>query len=222
METKSIDRPFELKAINDEGVFEGYGSVFGNIDSGADVVAPSAFKRTLREHKKAGTMPAMLWQHRPSEPIGVWTSMKEDDNGLHVTGQLAIKTVQGATAYELLKMKALTGMSIGYETVQSTIDDKKKIRTLTDLNLWEVSLVTFPANTAARVQAVKAADAIEQMKSLSDAEDFLRDSCSLSRHEATAFVSRLKAITQSDSGEGQKDDLSAHCYMLANRFLVSR
>ncbi|CAB4176365.1 COG3740 Phage head maturation protease [uncultured Caudovirales phage] len=219
MQTKSVDRPFELKALNEEGVFEGYGSVFGNLDTYADVVAPGAFKRSLREHKKSGTMPAMLWQHNPSEPIGVWTSMKEDSTGLYVSGQLAVKTDKGSMAYELLKMKALTGMSIGYETVQSTIDDKNKTRTLTDLNLWEVSLVTFPANGEARVQSVKAQEAIDQIKSLSDAEDFLRDSCSLSRHEATAFVSRLKAITQSDSGEGQKDDIAVACYRLANRFL---
>lgn len=184
MATKSMDRPFELKALNEEGAFEGYGSVYGTLDTYADVVASGAFKRTLREHKKAGTMPAMLWQHRPSEPIGVWTSMKEDGKGLFVTGQLAVKTSLGADAYELLKMKAINGMSIGYQTVQSTIDDKKKIRTLTDVDLWEVSLVTFPANTDARIQAVKA----EGIKTIREFEDFLRDEGGFSHAAAKAIA----------------------------------
>jgi HK97 family phage prohead protease len=171
METKRIARPFELKALEQDGSFSGYGSVFGNLDSYADIVAPGAFKKTLREHKKAGTMPALLWQHKPDSPIGVYTAMKEDEQGLYVEGNLALKTPLGLTAYELLKIKAITGLSIGYETKVSTYDDKKKTRTLTEVDLWEVSLVTFPANTSAMVDSVKSDD----IKTIREFEDFLRD-----------------------------------------------
>tara|TARA_R110000868_G_scaffold332147_2_gene593192 strand:- start:1709 stop:2383 length:675 start_codon:yes stop_codon:yes gene_type:complete len=224
MQIKTLDRPFELKALSEEGVFEGYGSTFGNVDSYDDIVAPGAFKATLREFKKANKMPAMLWQHKSDEPIGVWTSMKEDDSGLYVAGQLAVKTPQGATAYELMKLGAVGGMSIGYKTKQSIWDDKKKIRTLTELELMEVSVVTFPANTSAMIASVKGQEAIseiEAIKSESDAEDILRDA-GFSRQAAMAFLSRHRAITQSDSGEGHKDDLAAHCYALANRMLIGR
>lgn len=144
--------PFAVKSIGDTpGVFEGYGSVFGVIDSYRDVVAPGAFTRTLREDRK----PALLWQHDASCPIGVWLELKEDETGLYVKGQLA-ETDDGTDAYKLLKMGALSGLSIGFSTVASSTDETTGVRTLLDVKLWEVSLVTFPANDPARVSAVKA------------------------------------------------------------------
>src|SRR5574343_1923899 len=83
----------DIKAVADDGMIEGYGSVFGVQDDYDDVIAPGAFAATLKEHSKAGTMPAMLWQHCPDDPIGVWTAMIEDKTGLKVTGQLAMGTV---------------------------------------------------------------------------------------------------------------------------------
>lgn len=186
VETKRLERPFELKALEADGTFKGYGSVFGVKDQYADIVAPGAFKRTLREHKKAGSLPALLWQHNANQPIGAYSMMREDDTGLYVEGQLAVKTSMGSDVYELLKMKAVTGLSIGYVTRESTIDDKKKIRTLTDVDLWEVSLVTFPANTSALVQAVKAANNI---KTIREFEDFLRDVGGFSKEAAKAIAS---------------------------------
>ena len=196
MNTK--DFCFELKSINDTGTFEGYGSVFGVKDSYSEIVAPGAFAETLEKHKSAGTMPALLWQHRSGEPIGVYTSMSEDSIGLKVSGQLALKTSRGAEAYELLKMGAISGLSIGFMPREDSYDKLTGITTLKKVDLWETSLVTFPANDAARVQGVKSIESIEDLKS---AEQYLRDS-GLSRREAVAFIARVKCLGQSDSDEG--------------------
>lgn len=193
---KTRDFAFELKAISEDGAFEGYGSVFGVKDSYDEIVAPGAFAETLDAHKSKGTLPAMLWQHRGGEPIGVYTGMEEDSIGLKVRGQLALKTVRGAEAYELLKMKAINGLSIGFVTREDNYDRVSGVRTLKRVDLWEVSLVTFPANDAARVQGVKS---IEEFQSLRDAEIHLRDACGMSRAEARAFVSRVKCLGQRDA-----------------------
>ncbi len=178
--------PFEVKFADGEpaGVITGYGAVFGNLDSYRDVIVKGAFKDTLREHKKSGTMPAMLLQHGgfgmtadDDMPIGVWTKMEEDDTGLFVEGQLALDTQRGKEAYALLKMKprpALNGLSIGYAAKAWDVGTKpdEPRRMLKKVDLWEVSLVTFPANPKARVSGVKAADSV---KTIRDFEKFLRD-----------------------------------------------
>lgn len=203
MAIKTRDFGFELKAISEAGVFEGYGSVFGVKDSYDEIVAPGAFAESLLMHKSGGTLPALLWQHRGSEPIGIYTDMTEDNIGLKVTGQLAMKTVRGAEAYELLKMKAISGLSIGFATREDSYDRVTGIRTLKKLDLWEVSLVTFPANDAARVQGVKG---IEEIENLRDAERHLRDS-GMSRAEAVAFIARVKSLGQSDSDGGDMQQI---------------
>lgn len=194
MNHKSLDCRFEVKSLNADGHFEGYGSVFGVLDSYKDIVMKGAFVESLANHKSKGTMPSLLWQHNSDEPIGVYLEMSEDDHGLLVKGQLALKTQRGAEAYELLKMKAISGMSIGYVTDEEKYDKASGITTLSKLTLWETSLVTFPANDSARVSAVKS---IEEMKNLGDAESRLRDA-GFSRTEATAFVSRVKRLGQGD------------------------
>lgn len=145
-----------IKATGDDGSIEGYGSVFGVKDAYDDIIAAGAFKGSLAEHKAAGTMPAMLWQHEPDEPIGIWTEMVEDAKGLLIKGQLALDTVRGKEAHALLKMGALNGLSIGFVSKEWSYDRETDVRTLTKIDLWEVSLVTFPANGKARVTNVKA------------------------------------------------------------------
>lgn len=204
MNTKTLDFPFELKAITDAGTFTGYGSVFGVKDSYGDVVAPGAFADSLTAQKSAGRMPAMLWQHRSAEPLGVYTAMSEDSLGLKVEGQIALSTVRGAEAHALMKMGAISGLSIGYQTREDSYDKVTGINTLKKLDLWEVSLVTFPANDAARVQGVKT---IEVIESIRDAEKYLRDA-GLSRKEAVAFISRVKCLSQSESDDGAMQKLA--------------
>lgn len=145
-------KSFEVKLAADTGLLEGYASTFGNVDTYGDVVAPGAFLKSLAEHKAAGTMPAMLWQHSPDAPIGVWTDAREDDRGLKVTGRLTLDTKRGAEARALVKDGALA-LSIGFETRESEPENGRRV--LKDVKLWEISLVTFPANELARITAIK-------------------------------------------------------------------
>lgn len=213
MTTKTIDFACDLKATGDTGTFEGYGSVFSIEDKGGDIVAPGAFTETLAAAKAAGRFPAMLWQHRQAEPIGIYTSMVEDSIGLKVEGKLALKTARGAEAYELLKMGALSGLSIGYRVRDDSWDRVTGVRTIKKADLVELSLVTMPMNDAARVSSVKT---IEDLETLSDIERHLRDACGLSKTEATALVSRVKSvISRSDSGD--REPLAALAAALQRR-----
>lgn len=190
----------QIKAAGDDGTVEGYGSVFGVRDNYDDVIAKGAFIQSLKDHKAAGTMPAMLWQHDADKPIGVWTEMVEDEKGLRIKGQLAMETVKGKEAHALLKMGALNGLSIGFISKEWAYDRDTEVRTLTAIDLWEVSLVTFPANEKARVTNVKSADELQAPK---DAEKVLRDA-GFSKSDATAFVSRVMRM-----GEVRRDSVDS-------------
>lgn len=185
---------FEVKATGEDGMIEGYGSVFGHKDSYDDVIAKGAFVASLKAHKAAGTMPAMLWQHDSSQPIGVWSDMVEDERGLKIVGKLAMETVKGKEAHALLKMGALNGLSIGFMSKQWAYDRETEVRTLTEIDLWEVSLVTFPANEKARVTNVKS---IETLESIRDAEEILRER-GFSKTEAVALVAKIKGMGPGD------------------------
>lgn len=201
-----------IKATSDDGSVEGYGSVFGVKDAYDDVIAAGAFKATLAEHKAAKTMPAMLWQHDSGEPIGVWTDMVEDEKGLRIVGKLALDTVRGKEAHALLKLGALNGLSIGFVSKQWAYDRDTDVRTLTEIDLWEVSLVTFPANGKARVTNVKASDELATPK---DAERILRDA-GFSKSDATAFVSRVMRMGEQRS---ESADATAQAIKAAQRLL---
>lgn len=203
---------FEVRATGDDGTLEGYASVFGVKDLYDDVIAAGAFVRSLGEHKSAGTMPAMLWQHDPSEPIGVWTEMAEDAKGLKIKGRLALDTSRGKEAHALLKMGALNGLSIGFLSKQWAYDKDTGVRTLTEIDLWEVSLVTFPANGKSRITNVKSCDDLTAPK---DAERILRDA-GFSKADALAFVSRVMRM-----GEARRDsaDSTAVAIRAADRLL---
>jgi HK97 family phage prohead protease len=157
---------FELKEISDEGVISGYGSVFGVTDLGNDIVMKGAFNRTLNTGKTV----KMLWQHNREEPIGVWTDIKTDDHGLVLTGQLALNTQKGRETHELLKLGALDGLSIGFIAVDTEFNSKGE-REIKEVNLKEVSVVTFPMNEDATVMAVKSEHpdlTVEQIKEVSE------------------------------------------------------
>ena len=198
---KTFDCEFQVKTISDSGTFAGYGSVFGVKDAYGDIVAPGAFSDSLADHKARGRMPALLWQHRSAEPIGVYTGMAEDSVGLYVEGTLALTTMRGAEAHALMKMGALTGLSIGYQTRVETFDKVSQINTLHKVDLWEVSPVTFPANDAARIGVVKS---IEQLNNIRDAERYLCEA-GLSRTQARAFIARMKSLGQRDAGEDMQE-----------------
>ena len=202
----------QIKSAGDDGSIEGYGSVFGVRDQYDDVIAKGAFVATLAEHMAAGTMPAMLWQHDANEPIGVWSEMVEDEKGLRIVGKLALDTVRGKEAQALLKMGALNGLSIGFVSKQWAYDRETDVRTLTEIDLWEVSLVTFPANEKARVTNVKST---EELATPKDAERILRDA-GFSKSDATGFVSGVMRM-----GEARRDsaDSTAAAIKAATRLL---
>lgn len=142
-------------AADDAGTFTGYASVFGEPDTYGDTVKRGAFARTIRERKVTGG-PAMFWNHDSNLPIGVWSELVEDERGLRVTGQLVVETVKGAEAHALLKAGAVNGLSIGFRARKAERGPNGG-RVLTDIELVEISLVSLPAATKARVTNVKGA-----------------------------------------------------------------
>lgn len=171
---------FKADTVGDDGTFMGYGSVFGNVDSYKEIVAPGAFKSSLAELKTAGDVLPVLWQHDASKPIGGYTDLSEDSRGLKVSGFLLKDDVSLAReAYALMKARVVKGLSIGYFVRDDSQDEKTGIRTLKELDLREISVVTFPANEEAQVENVK--HAIQymikagQLPGVKDFEDFLRE-----------------------------------------------
>lgn len=151
---REMDFCHEIKAIEETGNFSGYGSVFGVTDAYGDSIAPGAFATSLQTWKTKKQTPAMLWQHDTREPIGVWLNLVEDEKGLYTEGKLSLETQRGREAYSLMKLGALRGLSIGFNVVKSEMD-KKGARTLTAIDLWEISPVTFPANQEAQIDTVR-------------------------------------------------------------------
>jgi len=193
----------EIKAYEDDdedsdyGKFEGYGSVFGNKDLGNDVIAAGAFTKSLAKKKPKDVK--LLYQHKSDMPIGVFDEIKEDEHGLVVKGRLALKTQAGAEAYELLKMGALDGLSIGFRVNPDEVsyDRRSNKRTIKEVELMEVSLVTFPMNPKAKVRSVKG-DEI----SVREWENGLRDAFQLSRSEAKVAAAAVhKSFEQRDADQ---------------------
>ena len=143
------DFRFELKSLTTEGTFEGLAAVYGNIDLGGDVIEPGAFAKTLTD--RGGEIP-ILWQHDPREPIGLG-KLNDTSQGLSVQGQLVLESPVAAKAHALMKARVLRGLSIGYDDIKSKIVDG--IRHLSEIKLFECSLVSFPMNELAQVSAVK-------------------------------------------------------------------
>jgi len=198
-----IDGRLEIKDLSQKGTFAGYGNVYNVVDEGNDIVATGAFTDSLVDLGSRKQMPALLWQHRSGSPIGAYQKVTEDKNGLYVEGMLALKTQQGMEAYELLKMNAISGLSIGFETKESFVDPKTQTRMITKADLWEVSLVTFPMNDQARIAQVKT---IEQLEDLNGAERYLREVGGVSRSEAKALCSRILSLARREVETTTRDD----------------
>ncbi|MDE3078981.1 MAG: HK97 family phage prohead protease [Paracoccaceae bacterium] len=136
--------------LTDGAVVEGYASLFGVADQGGDVVQAGAYAASLKAMAAAGRSVKLLWQHDPGQPIGIWDEVREDGRGLWVKGRLLTDVARGREAAALIAAGAIEGLSIGYRTVKAARDSKGQ-RLLTELELWEVSLVTFPMLAQARV-----------------------------------------------------------------------
>lgn len=164
--------PVELKLLDaaaDGGEIEGYGAIFGAADFGRDTIAPGAFTESLAAHSAGGTAPAMLWAHKQAEPIGRWLAMGEDARGLRVRGRLNRDTEAGAKAYAHIRAGDVTGLSIGYGVAPGGAKAVGSGRTLTRLELHEISAVTTPMHPAARITGVKS------LASRAELEDLLRE-----------------------------------------------
>ena len=176
MEHKSV--AFELKKEPDaDGVFEGYASVFGVVDQGMDVVERGAFTKSLG----SGRNVKMLWQHDSAQPIGVPDLLQEDERGLFVRGRLLKGIRQSEEAMVLMRAGAIDSMSIGYRVVEAAEEGGGRIRKLMHVDLFEISLVTFPMLEAAKITAMKSITTIREF------EGALRDA-GFSKTEAKAIA----------------------------------
>src|SRR5665213_2837544 len=138
-----------------DGTVEGYASLFGELDQARDMVMPGAFEASLK--KRGVRRVPMLFQHDPSEPVGVWLELREDIRGLYARGRLIPEVSRARELLSLLRAGAIDGLSIGFRTVKGNIDPRTRVRRLIAVDLWEVSIVTFPLLAGARVRAVKQA-----------------------------------------------------------------
>ena len=203
---KRLDIPFEIKSISDSGAFTGYGSVFGVKDSYSDIVIKGAFTNSLNQWKEKGRLPALLWQHKMDEPIGYYTKMVEDENGLYLEGQLLIDDDPLAKrAHAHMRAKSLSGLSIGYVLNDYDYDKEKSAFILKDIDLWEVSVVTFPANDEARIDNVKSIFESGDIPPPREIERVLRD-VGLSRTQAKAFMSEgYASLKQRDVSNSEEN-----------------
>lgn len=196
-----FDMPLSIKAVSESGEFSGYGSVFGVEDSYGDVVMPGAFQASLKHR-----MPAMLWQHAVNEPIGIYTRVEEDEKGLYVEGKLLVDTDPLAKrAHGHLKAGSLSGLSIGFNLKDYEYDPQLEVFKLKEIDLWEISLVTFPANEEARVMNVKHSLLQGETPAPRIVERLLRDA-GFSRQQAKAFMAKgYGALDQREAEKGAED-----------------
>lgn len=201
METKHFAlNDMEVKEDGDARSIEGWASVYDYTDSQKDIVVRGAFGKSLKNGK-----PAMLWQHKMDCPIGVWDVAEETDKGLLVRGRI-LDTAHGNDAYKLAKAGAIKGLSIGYTPKRQEFDRDKGTRKLLEVELHEVSLVTFPANDRAKVTRVKSQDGA--LMTEREFEEFLRDVGELSQKEAKLVVSEgYRALLK--RRDGGADELEA-------------
>ncbi len=198
MELKSISTP-ESTPQGEFAYFEGYAATFGNKDNVDDVVMAGAFKSSLNKNPKI----KMLWQHDVTAPIGSYLEIYEDSYGLYVKGRINLGTEKGRNAYALLKAGDLDSMSIGYVTRKSDYDQASDVRYLKEVDLYEISLVSIPANNNALVTSVKSI--IEEAESLSDLEIVLK-SKGFSNKEAKTLISKFKQISETKEQPESLDD----------------
>lgn len=198
MNRKSFN--LNIKAVQEDGFFSGYGAVFGNVDWYNDVILPGAFAKSLEKWAEKNKMPPVLWNHNDGEPIGVYTNIYEDEKGLFVEGRLLIDDVPRAkSTHALLKAGAIDGLSIGYKTKKAN-QQTNGIRELIELDLGEISIVTMPANEESLITSVKSKLEDGELPTLPEFEKFLRES-GFSKTQATAIAGKGLRHLLSESEE---------------------
>lgn len=182
----SEPRHLEIKAVFEDGTFEGYASLFDKEDMGHDVVMRGAFAESLRAKGAAGIK--MLFQHDPAEPIGVWEEIREDAKGLYVRGRLTTAVAKAREVLSLMRAGALDGLSIGFKAQKTQRDARNGVRRILKLDLWEISIVTFPMLPQARVAAVKMRPFRDSAPTERAFERWLTQEAGLTRNEARAVM----------------------------------
>jgi HK97 family phage prohead protease len=217
-----LDVPFELKTVEtrrrddgvEVGVFEGLASTFGNRDMAGDVVEPGAFQASLAR----GARVRMLWQHDARAPIGVWERVAETGPGLSVRGRLVLEVQRAREALALLRAGAVDALSIGFSVPRggAVLDRAAGLRRIRAVELWEISIVTFPANPRARVARVKAGGRMAALPTEREFERFLTRDAGLTRSQArTVLGAGYRALLATRDAGGGADDLAARIRRVA-------
>lgn len=188
------------------GTFAGYASVFNSVDAVGDTILPGAYADTLKNRQRPVLM---RWNHN-GPVIGKWLSLEEDGKGLLVRGELTPGHSVAQDVYASMKHGSIDGLSIGYRIPPGGSEKSGRVRALKRIDLVEISPVEMPADTGAKISDVKSA--IDEIKSLADAEDFLRQQARLSQAAATALVSQIKALVT----HGERDDQNEAAAIVAH------
>jgi HK97 family phage prohead protease len=191
---------FEIKQTTEQGKFTAHAAVFNNVDLQGDIILPGAFAKSIKQRNKPIRL---LSQHDCCKPIGVITKAIEDDKGLFIEGKLALEVQEAREMRALLKLGAIDSLSIGFRTIESEFNEESNIQILKEIELFEVSFVTFPANEEAILQNIKQESSqssmdLDKIETLKDAEMYLRTE-GLSKNKATAIVSIIKRQLLSES-----------------------
>jgi HK97 family phage prohead protease len=191
------DYTFKIKGLTEEGTFQGLAAAYGNVDLGGDVIEPGAFAKSIASGKPF----PLLWQHQPDNPIGT-VKVSNSRDGLYVDCRLMMSDPIAQKAHNLLKESVIKGLSVGYDVLQEHYDNAG-IRHLTEVKLWEVSIVTFPMNEAAQVFSVKGRDTTAN---LAAAARFIKSVLAVEDDEAKARIKEIAAHCKTLLGE-EDDDL---------------
>ncbi len=182
-ETKRMD--VDLETVRLDGAFSGYASVFDSVDQGRDAIAKGAFAASLK--KRSPSAIRMLYQHDPDQPIGVWKTIREDQKGLYVEGQITRGVNRSEEILELMRAGAIDGLSIGFKTKRARVNPTTKVRWILAADLWEISVVTFPLLESARIETVKSTPG-SNVPSVRDLERWLTRDAGLSRSDARCLM----------------------------------
>ncbi|KWT67003.1 Gene Transfer Agent prohead protease, ORFG04 [Hyphomicrobium sulfonivorans] len=213
-----------LKSVDPNGMFAGYASLFHRKDMAGDVVMPGAFADSLRTRGTAGVK--LLFQHDPNQPIGVWTQLREDARGLYAEGRLMPEVAKAREVHALMRAGAIDGLSIGFRTVRARRDRVSGVRRLEKIDLWEISVVTFPLLPDARVATMKARAFDGASATEREFERWLTRDAGLTRRQARALMGSglpgLKALR--DAGgehEAGSDGLAGRIRAAAQALLAT-
>lgn len=196
----------QIKVDAAAGKFSGYASTFGNVDAYNDTIVRGAYEKTLAENG----LPMMFFNHDGFDlPIGKWLSASEDETGLYVEGELTMDSSKGRDVFAALKHGTLNGLSIGYRVDRDGYEIREDgIRALKEIDLVEVSVVTQPADSQARIDlnSVKF-EAMQDIATERDLERFLREVVGCSKGFSTALLTRVKSVYM--PGEPAEDEQKA-------------